>query len=492
LPREAFKRMSSEHDITEIRRKSSKGIKWQTFSEIFIRIFQFTTTIVLARLLLPDDFGLISVALIFTQLAFVVFDFGFSAALIQKKRVENIHYSTTFSVYLLLAVFFIILIFASAPLIASFFGHAVLQKILRVQTIIFGFYALSAIPRIRLIRAMRFKRLSGLQMMAAGVYGAVAVSLAWLGWGVWSFVLGSLAEQFILTLLLFIFSPWRLSIAFDRAIFKGLLSFGGSVMGSRLSSYINNNTPAFIIGKLMGTRELGFFSVAYQLVEFPVQRISKNILRVLFPAFSKLQDDSQQFTELFLQTVYYLGLIILPVFAGIMLVAPLFVHVFYGAKWQAAILPLQILTLAGLLRSFWVVNSVIFLSKGKPQIEFHINLFYSLLLIPGIYFAAQSELEYVAAVMAGSMLLILLIGQARAFRLIELKYRRFLKALKIPFLATAAFLLFDFGLETLFLKNASDGLRLTAYIAGSVFIYAAFVLYWDRKIFTHIKSFLGS
>lgn len=484
--------MISKQELSTLRRESSKGIKWQTASEIFIRIFQFLTTIVLARLLMPEHFGLIAIALIFSQLAFVIFDFGFSAALIQKKELQAIHYSTTFVVYLILAVFFMALVVLIAPLAANYFRQPILADMLRLLSVIFIFYALSAIPSIKLTRSMWFKRFSGLQFIAALSYGFTAIILAWLGWGVWSFVYGLLMERFILMLLLFLFAPRNPGLRFNGAVFKELMGFGGNVMASRFASYVNNNTPSFMIGKVLGAVQLGFFSLAYQLVEFPVQRIAKNILRVLFPAFSKLQDDLPQFRELFAQTVYYLSLFTFPVFGGLLLIAPQLIHLFYGSKWDEAILPLQILTAVGLFRSLWVMNSVIFLSRGKPKIEFQINLFYALFLIPGIYLAARNNLQTVAAMLAVGMLLILVIGQIRAFRLIELNYAVFFKAVGKPALGTVSFLGINYFLYFLGLKYSSDVLQLSVYFLSSVIIYGLIILYLDRTIINRIKSFLSS
>ena len=237
-----------ETKFEEIQRKSARGIKWQGMAEIFMRLLQFMVTIVLARLLMPKDFGLISVALIFTQLAFAIFDLGFSAALVQKKEVQEKHLSTTFVVNIISAVVFALLVFSLSSAIASYFGYRQLKSILRLMTLIFFFYAFSSVPRVLLMRALRFKRLSSLQAISTIVYGAVGISLAWTGWGVWSIVFASLCEQFILTLLLNMFSFWRIKWKFDKSAFKELAGFGGRVLGTRISAYFNNNIPNFVKG----------------------------------------------------------------------------------------------------------------------------------------------------------------------------------------------------------------------------------------------------
>jgi len=481
---------SKQKKFDEIAYKSTKGIKWQGMAEIFIRAIQFVTTIVLARLLLPLDFGLIAVALMFTQLAFVLFDFGLSTALIQKEKLENIHFTTTFAVYIWAALGLAVLVYVSAPWLAGFFKQEKLNAILRVLLIIFFFYAFSAIPRVKLIRSMRFKRFSILQSFSSLMYALTAISFALMDQGVWSFVYGILAEQFTLVLLLNIFSPWRPDWRFDKKVFKSLFSFGGQVIGSRLSAYVNNNTPTFSIGKWLGAGPLGFYSIAYQLVEFPVQRISKNVLRVIFPALSKLQNDRTGYHRLFGETVYYLALILLPVFAGIWLVAPEFVSLFYGEKWLPAIAPLQILTFAGLFRSFWVVNSVVFLSKGSPKTELIINLFYFVFLAGLLYFVLPSGVTAVAGAVAFSIGFFLIIGNIKALRMIKMPLAVLWRRLWVPLTGVAIFLIFNFLLLNFFLPAQSAWMSFGIKVLSSIALYLAFVYYTDRGIIGKLIAFL--
>ena len=481
-----------ETKFEEIQRKSARGIKWQGMAEIFMRLLQFMVTIVLARLLMPKDFGLISVALIFTQLAFAIFDLGFSAALVQKKEVQEKHLSTTFVVNIISAVVFALLVFSLSSAIASYFGYRQLKSILRLMTLIFFFYAFSSVPRVLLMRALRFKRLSSLQAISTIVYGAVGISLAWTGWGVWSIVFASLCEQFILTLLLNMFSFWRIKWKFDKSAFKELAGFGGRVLGTRISAYFNNNIPNFVIGKWLGAQQLGYFSVAYQLTEFPVQRISKNILKVMFPAFSKLQDSEEEYNRLLLKVVYYLALIVFPVFIGLILIAPFFVNIFYGVRWQAAIVPIQLLSIMGLIRSYWVINSLVFLSKGRPAVEFKINIFYAVLTVPALIYAIRVDLNTVVMVVVAIMFIFYQIGLYKALKMVHLPYSRFLRTLIIPAFATALFVLFR---QFILLPQTGDLLpvwQLILTIGFSAVLYIITVILLDRSIIVKLKGLMRS
>ncbi|KAA3613221.1 MAG: lipopolysaccharide biosynthesis protein [Calditrichaeota bacterium] len=481
-----------KENYQDIQDKSSKGIKWVGIAEIFIRFFQYGTTIVLARILTPEDFGVIGIALIFTQLAYVLFDFGFSSALIQKKDIRETHYSTTFLIYLVSAALYIILVLLFAPAIAAFFELPVLGQILQTLTIIFLLYALNAMPRIRLQKEMRFKRFGSLQIISVFFYGVVTIGCALYGFGLWSFVCGIIAEQLVLTLLLNLFAWWKPHFTFDKAAFKELMNFGSNVLGTRVIAYLNANAPNFIIGKVLGASALGYYSIAYQLVEFPVQRISKNVLRVMFPAFSKLQDNHQDFRNLYGTTVYHLLLILMPVFVGLILIAPFLVELLYGEKWLPAVLPLQLLSAAGFFRSIWATTSVVFLSKGKPQIELKINMTFSLILIPVLIFASAFGLVEIAASVSLVTWIFLLIAQYKALNLIEMKWYNLIKAYFLPAIGvtsfTAIILVFNhFGLNGFTKLN-----QLIITIATSMLVYILLILKFDRNIVKKLVKFIGA
>ena len=484
--------MDVENEYQEIRKKSFRGIKWVGIAEIFIRAFQFVTTVVLARILLPEDFGIIGVALIFTQLGYVLFDFGISSALIQKKDVKPIHYSSSFILYLILSIFFIILVLLFSGPISRYFHRTILQSILNLLSLICLFYGLNAIPTVTLMKALRFKKLSAFQTCGVFAYGAVSIVFAWQGAGVWAFVYGILAEQFTMTVLLFISLSWRISFRFSWQALKELLTFGSNVLGTRLVGYINSNSAYFIIGRVLGATQLGYYSLAYQFVEFPVQRISKNVLKVMFPAFSKIQDDLANYRDLYKQTIYYLSLVTLPIFVGIILIAPEFVRIFYGDKWIPAILPLQVLAAVGFLRSMWITTSIIFLSKGFPNTELRINVTFLVFLIPTLYFSTRFGIVGVAISLASILLIFYAIAVFAALKIIKLPFLEILKSFQIPVIGVCVFTLFV-TLFKLFLENLFPSfLNFAIILTISIVIYSLILLKYDRDIFKKLKQLIGA
>lgn len=481
----------SEAEYDELSKKSKRGIKWQGITEIVTRSLQFAITIILARLLQPDDFGLITVALLFTQFAYVVFDLGLSAALIQKKEILPIHYSTTFLMNLIMAAIWGTVIYLSAGYIAGFFKLPVLNRILKLLLLIFPLYAFSAIPLTRLMRAIRFRRIGLLQMSSTIAYGMVAVYLAFNGYGVLSFVYAILAENIVLALLYNIFSPWKPNIQFRYHTLKELIAFGGMVMNSRLLSFVNNKIPTIAFGRWLGAGPLGVYSLVYQLVEFPVQRISKNILKVIFPALSQIQDDADNYKNMLLSAIYYLGLVVIPVFAGMALIAPEFIRLVYGPKWLAAIVPLQILAVVGLLRSFWMMNSAIFLSRGKPVLEFKLNILFFLLIILFMVFAFPYGLNMLLLALAAVWWIVFFLGLNQALQLASIPFLLYLKKLRIAGLATVLFLAVNL-FWSLLIPGISGWALLSLKIISSVLIYFISIRLFDPQIFKKFMAFSRS
>ncbi len=479
---------SQSNKERSLQEKSVRGIKWQIGTEVLARAIQLVTMFVLARLLLPADFGLIGMALIFTQLAYVLFDMGLSVPLIQKKDLEPRHYQTAFSVFLVLAFVFYTAVFFVAPFVAAFFNKEVLVSILRWLSIIFLFYALRGVATVRLTKQLRFRALGTLQLISVLVYSFVAIFLALKGAGVWSFVLALIGQELILTLTnLLVLKEWYLPL-FSRTTLKELTGFGGLVFVTRIVGYLNVNLPNIVIGRWLGETALGYYSVGYQLVDFPVQRISKNILRVMFPTLSKLQDNPKEFNYFYQETLRGMLLVILPIFTGMVLVAPEFVQMVYGEKWQPLIPILKILTLVGFARSLWTLTSVIFLAKGKPKTELIINVFYFVSLFSALIFLHSKGLIAIVSTVA-----VLILGWMLAFLIASLNLMHFslkhwFKAVRVPLVSSILMALIVLGGKSWFLAEYGAFLRLLVMVGLGAVVYTALALSLDKSLLTYVKK----
>ena len=479
--------MTDSELYSNIKAKSITGIKWQGLAELVIRIVQFITTIILARILVPEDFGLINIALIFTQLVYVIFDFGFSSALIQKKEVTDQHYKSVFSILIASAIIFFGLIHICSGLIAAWFNNQDISAILDTVSYIIFAYALHAIPQIILMREIGFKNLSRAQLLSAIFYCFTAILLAVNGFGVYSFVYAVLGEQFFLAILLIVITGWVPKFGWNIKAIKEIIKFGSSVLGTRIAGYISINIPNIIIGKVLGAHWLGIYSIAYQLIDFPVQRIAKMVLKVMFPAFSKLQDQLAEFKDLYKKLLYYLELILFPVFTGMIIIAEPFFHVIYGDKWNEAILPFQILIGFGILRSLWVTNSLVFLSIGKPHIEMLLDILFIIISTPVLYFASLHGLVWLCVALLIIFIGTWMIGMIISNRLIEMPLFSYLKTGFIPI--TGCLFMLGFSILTIvFWENMTVMTELFILLILNIFVYSLIIYLLDKEVFINMKS----
>ena len=257
----------------------------------------------------------------------------------------------------------------------NFFREELVQPILIVSSINFIVGSFSVVPRTLFVKSLNFKKLAIVEISATFISGMLSILLAINGYGVWSLVLGGLSSSFISVLILWRLSPWRPSYKFSILHFKELFAFGSHVMGSSVLNYVDTNVDYLVVGKMIGASALGYYTLAYNLITFPLNKISTIVTRVTFPAFSIIQDDNKALQNGYLKAVRYISLITFPMLAGMFVVAPEFIVVVYGSKWAPMILPLQILCLAGALKSIGTTVGTILLSKGRADIQFKWNIF---------------------------------------------------------------------------------------------------------------------
>ncbi|MCG7847617.1 MAG: MOP flippase family protein, partial [ANME-2 cluster archaeon] len=382
---------------SNLRKSTAIGILWTGISQLSTQVFRFIVIIILARLLHPEEFGIVGLAAIFIGFISTVNELGMSAAIIQRKDVDETHLSTSFWASVGTGITLFVLTVLVSPLVADFFQEDLVQPILIITAIGLVIGSFSVVHRALLEKSLDFKKITITEVCAAYVSGIISILLAISGYGVWSLVFGGLVGNFISVIILWKISAWRPSLKFSFAHFKELFGFGGHVMGSRLLNYIDSNMDYLVVGKLLGAVALGYYTLAYHLITFPLHKISIIVTRVTFPAFSTIQDDNDTLRKGYLKVVRYISLITFPMLAGMFVVAPEFVVVVFGTKWAPMILPLQILCLAGALKSVGTTVGSILLSKGRADIQFKWNILTAILLPIAVLLGANYGIVGVAA-----------------------------------------------------------------------------------------------
>lgn len=408
--------------------QATKGILWSTASRVIQIIIQLSITIILARLLTPEDFGVVAISLVFISLASLLNDMGLSAAIIQRQNITEEHLSTIFYVNIGAGCFLTVVMVTASPLVANFFHKEILGSVLSLLSLNFIINSFGMIQRSILEKHLEFFKIAWVETIALILSSAIGIVLALMGYGVWSLVWQFLSNVFGLTLLFWFFGGWRPKLIFEIAKLKELLSFCLNLLGNNLV-YFARNLDIFLIGKFIGPLPLGYYSMAQRTVAFPVDNLSSVVTRVLFPAFSKIQGDKELSRASYLKIVEYMSFFTVPMMVGLFMIAPEMIRVAFGLKWEPSIILLQILCITGMLKSIGSTVGIIYLGHGRADIAFRLEIFFTSLTCVSIAIGLMWGVVGVAVGYTTAIAFILPISHYFANRIIGLSMRRFVSTL---------------------------------------------------------------
>ncbi len=422
--------------MASLRRKALAGVAWTGLAKFSVQGLQFLLTVILARLLVPDDFGVIGMASIVTTAISMVNERGLTAALVQRQQLDERHLSSSFWASLVFGSVLFVGVFLAAPLVAGFFHKPVVRPVLVVMAFGFIIGAFGLVQKALLTRHLDFRKLAILEIVSVTSSGVVSVVLALLGFGVWSLVWGSVLTQLVQTTLLWIFVPWRPHVLFDWREFKGLLTFGANVLGTNVAVYVNTNVDYVVVGRTLGSEPLGYYTIAFNMVTLPVYRLAGIVSKVAFPTFSRVQHDLARFRQGYLEAIHYISMAIFPLLTGLMIFAPEFVQVVLGPKWLPATVPIQVLSIMALLKSVGTTKGAVLLARGRADIELKWNLAYLGPFVAALIVGTHWGLVGVAVAYVVVYTLAFPIIQGITNRSIALSWRDFFRALATPFAAS--------------------------------------------------------
>jgi teichuronic acid exporter len=336
--------------MTTLRSKVLTGLYWSGSARLLGQLFTWGITLVVIRVLRPEDYGLLAMATVFVAFLTLMADIGLGQALVQATRLDEGKLRQVFGAIVAIDVLLFALQFAIAPWIADFFAEPRLATIVRVLSVSFLLAIFSAIPSALMSRELDFKRVSLIELGCAVLGSITTLVMALNDHGVWSLVAGSLVNQAGKTVACNVVRPF---LQWPRLSFDGvreLLVFGGQMTLSRVLWFIYSQADMFIAGKLLGKEPLGVYSVAMHLASLPVQKISAIVNQVAFPAFARAREEEGLAAQYLMKAVRLLSFFSFPVLWGLSAVSPELVAALLGAQWAGAVLPLQILSLVMPLR----------------------------------------------------------------------------------------------------------------------------------------------
>lgn len=350
-----------------LKHQAVKGVMWSAVERFSVQGIQFILTIVIARLVLPSDYGLIAMLSIFLSIAQVFVDSGFSNALIQKKDRTETDFSTVFYFNILISIIIYILLYISAPYIATFYKEPELSSVTRwigLNIIISGF---SIVQRAKLTINVDFKRQAKASLTAVLVSGIIGIILAYKGWGVWALVIQTLSNSLLNTVLLWIFTKWVPKWIFSRKSFNTLFSFGSKLLLSGLLHTIYINLYSLVIGRRYTSMDVGFYNRAYQFANFPSINIVGIINRVIYPIQCEMQDDNERLKTSFIKYLRMSCFIIFPLMMILAVLSKPLILLLLTDKWLPAAELLSILCFAYMWYPVMVINNQILNVKGRSD-----------------------------------------------------------------------------------------------------------------------------
>ena len=362
-----------------------QGVLWVSLSTGSLKIINVVIGIILARMLEPEDFGLVALALIIVNFFDMFRDLGIGTALIHNKNEEDVAADTAFFIFPVVSIIFYAVSYSIAPTIADFFKEEELKTIIRVLSLAFVIWSFGSLPRTLLIKDLEFKKMVIPKVLPKIGYAATAIIMAFNGFGVWSLVFGRLVLEVLSVITIWHASDWRPSLKFNRKMAFMLFSFGKHVMIAGLIVFLISIVDITFIGRIWSSDILGYYIIALSISGLFTLQIAVILSEVLFPAYSMIQDNKEKLGCAYLSTMKYLSIVIFPAAFGLMIVAWYFIKVVYGDKWLPAVDVLQILCIYGVIRAMLKTSENLYLAAGMPKIITKINCLHLTLILILIY-----------------------------------------------------------------------------------------------------------
>ncbi|MBN2403129.1 MAG: MOP flippase family protein [Spirochaetes bacterium] len=367
-----------------LKKSTINALSWSFIETIGMQTVQFIISIILARLLLPAQFGLIGMLTIFIAVSQTFLNSGFGSALIQKCDATQTDICSVFYFNIVVGIAFAALLCFAAPWIADFYKQPVLTPLTRLLSLVLVINSFGLIQTTIVTKEINFKILTKANIVSSIVSGIIGIVMALNGFGVWSLAIQQISRAFLSTLLLWIFNTWRPSAIFNLKSLSLLFTFGSRMLASGLLNQIFNNIYLLVIGKLFSASDLGYFTRASTLQDVPSQTLGSMVSRVTFPVFSTLQDDRERLKRVMKKALTSLSFINIPVMLGLSLVSRPLIIVLFGEKWSESIPYLQLLCFLGLLLPMHLINLNALEALGKSNLFFRLEVIKKILIVINI------------------------------------------------------------------------------------------------------------
>ena len=457
-----------------------KGGAWVFALRIVSRGLGLVRLVILARILAPADFGLMGIALLAMATLDTFSQTGFNAALIQKKEDVESYLNSAWTITIIRGVVLFVVLYFSAPYVATFFKSPEAESIIRVIGFSILFQAFTNIGTIYFQKELEFNKQFTYQLSGTLADFIVSVSAALILRSVWALVLGLLAGNFVRFVASYLIHPYRPHLSSDLGKAKELFGFGKWVLGSSILIFLLTQGDDIFVGKLLGVTALGFYQLAYRISNMPATEITHVISQVTFPAYSKLQDDISRLKEAFLKVLQVTALLSFPIAGLIFILSSDFTKIFLGEKWMPMVPAMKALCIFGATRSINAALGPFFLGIGKPNILTKTSAIQLIVMIISIYplTIKYGILGTSLAIIIPNFLVCIYLSK-KIKDTLNFKFLHYFKHIFIPITGTISMVILLNAIQLLGKANLNEFLL---SLTSGVVLYLCFITLMDRLL----------
>jgi PST family polysaccharide transporter len=452
-----------------------RGAKWNSISILYRQLWFAVVMLLLARMLTPTDFGIIGMTAVIIQFFNILLNLGFEAAIVQRPSITRIQLTTLFWVNIIMGSLLVSVGIIFSPLVGIFYDMPELSSVFAALTIVLFSNSFGLVQKGLILREFKFKQLAKVETVSATIAGLTALLLSYYGFGFWSLVVQQIAISVINVLGFWLISSWRPSLIFKLNNLIEITKYSINVFYFNVLNFFTNNIDVIIIGKLVGSEQLGWYLMAYNIIFRPIQQLLIIFRKSLFPVISRLQNDLVSFHNLYIDAVKSLFIVVAPLL--LLIIYPVYIGlpILLGSKWIPAFPFIVMLCFAGLRVLIVSPVGIIFLATGHPQYQWKLSLFlvlpFSLLGMWLGYIMYHSAFGVVLMYNIFNIFLIIP-GLYVAFRIIALSLTDFFRDLSDMSLIFSLLILVS-GLSFLFdlYTNISSLIIFIIHTVIGVFVY---------------------
>lgn len=473
--------------MASLSRKVFSGIFWKFSERILAQLISFIVSIVIARILSPDDYGLVAMSMIFISIANVFVASGFSTALIQNKEADDESFSTIFYISFLISIILYLILFFAAPLIASFYNKEELTGLTRVFGLILPLSSYKSTQNAFVSKNLDFKKFFFATLSGTIISAFVGIIMAIKGFGVWALVAQYFTNNIIDSIVLTFTIKWKPKFIFSFTKAKPLLSYGVKILTVDLIGTIYNQLTSFIIGKKYTSSDLAFYTKGKQIPDLINTNISSTITSVLFPAFSTASDDYTEIKNMARKAIKTSSYILMPFFFGLMAVSHNLINFLLTEKWLPCVIFVNIMCINGIVGTLDIIDIQILKAIGRSKTVLKLEFIKKPIYLIVILIAMKINITMLALTVPITSVIAILANSHYVNKNIHYSLFEKLKDISVSLLISAIMFIIVFFMNYI---NINTNILLFIQIAAGIIIYLSISIFTKNETFNYIISVL--